>query len=158
MNTQRKRIRSGQIDSVNLLEAISVIGMEFSDSAAVNVHGVNITLGISPGGDDEIMRGRWYVVVLPKSIEANSSLRNDWIDQLNSHAQANDAFDSTSMIWGSGSFACASNSPFQMTFNPKTSRNVAQGSIIRVIAVADGITGALDSWEASSMIVAFTSS
>jgi len=157
MNVQRKKIHSGQIDPITLLEALTVDSMGFGATGAVNIHGVNITLGVSPGGDDEIMRGRWYVVLLPQSIENNSTVRNEWIDQLDNHSSANSALSSSEFVWASGSFACASNSPFQMTFSPKTSRNAQLGAVLRVIVVADGITGILDAWEASAMISLFTS-
>jgi len=156
MNAQRKRYVVGSLDSFNLKDAQTVVSLEFNDSNAVNVHGVNISLGVVPAADDEIMRGRWYVVALPRSIAEDATIRGQWIGQLDNFNSAQDAIDGSSMVWGSGVFTTTSGGPFNVTFSPKTSRNMQSQAQLRVLVVADSVTGLLDEWEAIASISCFT--
>ena len=158
MNTQRKRYQAA-IDGSLALEDAEIVGlMNFVDAPAVNIHGVNISIGVAPVDPEEVMRGRWYVCILPRSIAEDNTLRNSWVDQLNTVAAANDAIDGSTMIWGSGSFVASDATPFNTTFSPRTSRNVQMQGQLIVVVVADTISGLLDEWEAVSGISLFTSS
>ena len=63
-----------------------------------------MTMGVSPRGPDETLVGRWYVVVLPRSVVEDSAVRNLWIAQLNLITTANDVLKNSEFVWGSGSF------------------------------------------------------
>ena len=158
MNVQRKRITQVNISTTELEVATVVAGMVFQDSAAVNVHGVNITLGVTAGGDDEIALGRWYVVALPRSIVSDGATFNTWISLLNTITSVNNSFESTEFIWGAGSFVVNTNSAFNLEFSSKTSRNMQEGLALFTIVAMDDVTGLVDTWDAASTISAFTSS
>ncbi len=157
MNTQRKRILSFNVTSNLTGIAATTTSMPFDDDASVNVHGVNITMGVTPFGPDETLIGRWYVVILPNSIESDVALRNAWISNLNTTALANVALDSSEFIWGAGTILCSDKSVFNLTFAPSTSRNVKKGGRLRVIFVADAISGVIDDWDSAATISLFTS-
>jgi len=161
MNSQRKRISANILSSNAIANAEVVVAMSFNDSAAVNVHGVNVSLGVFPlGGVDpgESMRGRWYVATLPRSIVNNGASLAAWLDGLDNFTNLANNFESAPMIWGSGAFAAHSTDHFNMTFQPRTSRNMEEGSALFVIVVADDIDGLLDDWRATAHVTAFTSS
>ena len=158
MNVQRKRYATDLAESFNLEEATSVVQMNFNDAPAVNIHGVNISLGVVPAADDEIMRGRWYVTLIPPTINEESSVRNAWFDQFDTGLQATQSLDGSSMVWGSGSFTATSGGPYNVTFSPKSSRNASQNSRMDVLVAIDSVTGLLDEWEATATISLFTTS
>jgi len=148
MNTSRKTIKEAQTDQIGLADAKQILTLPFGASSAVNVHGVHIDIGIIPAADDEVARGNWWVVMFPDSIAGNASLKNDWVDQLNSGTSANTALSSAEFIWGSGTFVTSSNGGgFNYTFAPKTSRNMSKDSELVVVARMNSITGLLDEWE-----------
>jgi len=132
--------------------------MVFEDAPAVNIHGLHVTMGAYPANEGENMRGRWYVVMLPRSVAENSTTRAEWISQLDSRATTNNALEGSSFVWGSGVFVATNISPWQHTFSPKTSRNAQNESRLMVLIVADSISGAIDFWETTSNISCFTSS
>jgi len=158
MNPQRKRISSSRQSVNQTEEAITVVNLSFDDAPAVNVHGVNITLGVSPFGPDETLVGRWYVAVLPPSIENDATILSAWLDNLNTISLANAFLATADYIWGAGSIVVGEQSTFQLTFNPKTSRNINKGGRIRVIAVADAISGVADDWDSAGTISCFSTS
>ena len=156
MNANRKRITETQTDQIGLLDAKIIQTVSFDDAPAVNIHGMKCHIGIIPAADDEVARGNWWVVLLPKSIDDDVTLRNSWIDQLNNSGSANDVLNSAELIWGSGTFVCSSNGGgFNTTFVPKTSRNVMEGSALRVVACMNSITGLLDEWETNCLTTMF---
>jgi len=157
MQTQRKRIASGRQDNPVTEIAINVVQMILDTEGSVNLHGLNVTMGVSPRGPDETLVGRWYVAVVPKSVAEDSTIRNAWIAQMNTITSANAVLDSSEFIWGAGSFVCAEQSTFHLQFSPQTSRNVKEGSRIFVLAVADAVSGAVDDWDAAATISVFTS-
>ena len=158
MNTQRKRYSVNTLDSSALKDALIINDMDFTDAPAVNIHGVNISIGVALTDPEEIMRGRWYVVMLPRSVAQDTTVRNTWIQELDSFSNAINQLDGSTFVWGSGSFVCSDRTPFNTIFSPKTSRNAQQGSKLMVLIVADTITGLLDTWEAISSFSLFTSS
>ena len=155
---QRKRYHADQVDSSALNSTQIVEAMEFVDAPAVNIHGVNISLGVAPTDPDETMRGRWYVVVLPRSVAQDSTIRTAWIGELDTQSDAKQALDGSNMVWGSGSFVASQDTPFNHSFAPKTSRNIQMEGQLLVLIVADSITGLLDFWEANATIALFTTS
>ncbi len=157
MNVQRKRIAQLRITSVSTALATVIVSIDFDDGQAVNVHGLNVSMGASPNGPDETFVGRWYVVNLPPSIVSDSSLLSDWIANLNTLTGANTALDTAEFVWGAGTIMCAEQSTFQHTFNPSTSRNMKHGSRLSLIMVADAISGVVDDWDGSGVISLFTS-
>ncbi len=156
-NPQRKRIVSATSSTAVTGVALIVGSVPYDDAPAVNVHGLRVTLGVSPFGPDETLLGRWYVVNLPPSINSDVALRNAWLANLNTVALANPFLESTEFVWGSGGILCAEQSTFEMTFAPSTTRNMQKGSELYLIVVADAISGVIDDWDAVSMITQFTS-
>jgi len=158
---QRKRIAFNQAGSNQISSPIITASMQFSDAASMNVHGLNISIGVYPlGGADpgESMKGRWYVVMLPKSIVSDPSVLDPWIANLGTSALLDAHFESAPLVWGSGAFACHNTTPYNVDFHPTTSRNAENGSALLVICVADDIDGLLDDWRSIAHITAFTSS
>ena len=158
MNPQNKRIFSGRIDVALTATAFNVAAILLDKADAVNVHGVNITMGATPFGPDESFVGRWYVAMLPPSIVSDAATLATWIANLDTIAAANSFLESTDLIWGAGSIVCAEQSTFQHTFAPRTSRNAKNGSLLVVIMVADVISGVIDDWDAAATLSIFTSS
>ena len=158
MNVQRKRLNHGTVDSTALFSPQVVASIQFIDAPKVNIHGVNVTIGAMPVGADETMRGRFYVVVLPKSIVSDATTFGTWIQNLGTSGSISDHIDGSSMVWGSIAYCAGTLEPFNWTFAPKTSRNMGEGSGIFVIAVMDSLSGIIDSWEATSNISLFSSS
>jgi len=159
MTSQRKRIAFNQAGSNQISTPIITASMQFDDAASMNVHGVNVSIGIYPlGGADpgEGMKGRWYVVMLPKSIVSDPDVLNPWIANLGTTALIDAHFESAPMVWGSGAFACHNTTPYNTTFSPRTSRNIENGSALLVISVADDIDGLIDDWRSTAHITAFT--
>ena len=157
MNVQRKRIQTGRTDN-NVTEIpILTTNMSFDDAQAVNVHGVNITMGVTPAGPDETLVGRWYVAMLPSAVAGDTAVRSAWLANFNTITTANDFLDSSEYIWGTGSIVCGEQSTFQHTFNPNTSRNVMNGAQLFVFFVADAVSGVVDDWDAAATISLFTS-
>jgi len=157
MNAQRKRIQSSRQAPNTTENAITIVAMDFDDDAVVNVHGVNVSIGMTPQGPDETLIGRWYVVMLPASIVHDSTVLNAWIANLNTVTLANLALASSEFVWGAGSIVCGEQSTFQHTFSPKTSRNVKKGGSLRLILVADAISGVIDDWDGAGTISLFSS-
>ena len=157
MNAQRKRIRTARVTIGQTEQAQICTTMPFDDTNATNIHGVNITMGVSPEGPDETLVGRWYVVLFPPSVASDTTIRDAWIQNLNLITDANDHLDSTQWVWGAGTIVCAEQSTFQHSFTPKTSRNVEKGARLIVIFVADAISGVDDQWDMAATISLFTS-
>jgi len=158
MNVQQKQLVTSRIVSSAVGEATIVVFKNFLDAPAVNVHGLTVTFGVTPAGPDESFLGRWYLCNLPHSIVDDTGILNDWIDNLDDLTTTNNHLESTTMVWGAGSFTCAEQSTFQHTFSPKTSRNMQRGSGLYLIVVADAISGVLDDWDANGMLTYFISS
>ena len=156
-NPQRKIIKASRQTSNQTELAVNFNTITFDSSDAVNVHGVNISIGVSPAGPDETLVGRWYVIVMPPSIAGDATTLNAWVDQLDTIALANTHLESSEFVWGAGTIMCAEQSTFQHTFSPKTSRNVKKGATIFVVVVADAISGVIDDWDFSAMTSLFTS-
>ena len=157
MNVQRKRIRSSRVGSAQTELAVVLNQLDFDDSVAVNIHGLQIDIGMTPFGPDETLLGRWYVVVLPNSIVHDGAVFGQWLINLNTIGSANEALTSSEFVWGSGSFTCAEQAPFNTHFAPATSRNMALGSSMLIIVVADAVSGVVDNWDATSHITLFSS-
>jgi len=157
MNPQTKIIQSNRIDVAVTEIFVPIASVLFDDAPAVNIHGVNITLGATPFGPDESFIGRWYVYLLPPSVAEDLTVRNAWIANLNTIALANVALDNSQFIWGGGSIVCGEQSTFQHTFSPKTSRNAKKGSLLQVGIVADVISGVIDDWDGAATISCFAS-
>ena len=157
MTTQRKRIHSAVNETAVVEVALPIGQIEFTDAPSVNVHGINITMGITPFGPDETFLGRWYVCMLPHSIYHDIDIRNAWFQNLNTIGSANDALVSSDFVWGAGSILCSDKSVFNHTFSPSTSRNVKNGGALVVVYVADQISGVIDNWDAVTTISCFTS-
>jgi len=157
MQAQRKRIFHARVVQ-NVTEIATIVGVTtFDADNAVNVHGVNISIGMSPFGPDETLVGRWYVLMLPRSVNNDAALRAAWIANLNTIALANTHLNGTDMVWGAGSIVCAEQSTFQHTFSPKTSRNMQNGSALVIVVVADAVSGVIDDWDAATTTSLFTS-
>lgn len=158
MNTQRKRIKHNIFTSNVTENAQLVVTMPFTDSASVNIHGLNVSMGMSPFGPDETAIGRWYVILLPASIANNTALRAEWVDNLNTTALANTFLASAGKeIWGAGQFICSSESPWLHTFKPSTSRNVENEGELFVIMTVDQVSGVVDDYDLCATINLFTS-
>ena len=157
MKSQRKPIAYGRNSSVNTELTSVVLAENFIDGPLQNVHGLQCTMSASPFGPDETMVGRWYVVLLPASIANDTDLRQAWISRLDTLSSANDALSSSEFVWGAGSFICAEQAPFNLTFAPKTSRNVPFEARLMVLMVADAISGVVDNWDASASFSYFVS-
>ena len=157
MTPQRKRILCQRVSTTAIELTTTIVKMDFVDAPAVNIHGVNITMGWSPFGPDETLVGRWYVLNLPPSIAGGVTLLNQWLANLATISLANDFTDSNEFIWGSGSVVCAEQSTFQHTFSPKTSRNMKKDSSLLVVFVADAISGVIDNWDGAATISLFSS-
>ena len=158
MRTQRKRYGANRGGSITLGQATTILDMVFNDAPVVNIHGVNISVGVAPVDPEEVMRGRIYVAALSRSVAEDSTVRNTWADQLDSEVDATTALDGSSLIWGSVSFVASDATPFNWTFAPKTSRNMQNESRLIIYVVADTISGLLDEWEAVAGISLFASS
>ena len=154
--TERKRIASARGVSNQTELAFLVTTMEFDAAQAVNIHGLNVTMGMTPVGPDESLVGRWYVVLLSNSIASDATLRNAWIANLNTVDLANVALSSSEFVWGAGSIVCAEQSTFQHSFSPKSSRNAKNGAELFVIMVADAISGVIDDHDMAATISLFT--
>ncbi len=158
MNPQNKRIESFRVSSNQTQLAVFVIKAVFEDAPSVNIHGVNVTLGMSPFGPDETLVGRWYVVVLPPSVAKDAAIQNAWIANLNTTALANVQLKNTEYVWGAGSFVAGEQSTVAIQFSPKTSRNMKKDSALYVIVVADAISGVSDDWDAAATVSLFETS
>jgi len=158
MNVQRKRIQSARFSSTATETAARILSMPFRDAPSVNIHGVNISMGVTPFGPDETLLGRWYVVLLPSSIALDTSILNDWIANLDTITSANTKLNASEFVWGAGSFVCGEQSVWQHEFAPKTSRNVMKDGELFVILVADAVSGAIDNYDMVATISLFTSS
>ena len=156
MNTQRKIIRSGIEGSISLADVRTISSFLFDSAPAVNVHGLNVTLGIAPVDPEEVMRARWFIVALPNSIVHDSTVFAAWIDNLKFITPANDALEGSEFVWGSGSVVCSDVSPAVVSFSPKSLRNLQKGSALYCFVVADTISGLLDEWEAAATMSFFT--
>ena len=157
MTPQRKRIFSGRQD-VNVTEvALQTAIVTIDSGPAVNIHGLNVTMGVSPAGPDETLVGRWYVVLLPPSVGSDQNIRDAWFANLNTISSANDTLANSEFIWGAGSIVCGEQSTFQHTFSPKSSRNAKAGARLAVIFVADAVSGAIDNWDSAATLSYFTS-
>ena len=107
MTAQRKRIFSNNISS-NLTEIAQIVcELRFLDTISQNIHGVNITFGVTPFGPEETLVGRWYVIILSRSIADDTAIRNAWIANLNNISLANDALESSEFVWGAGTIVCS---------------------------------------------------
>ena len=157
MTPQNKTIVSARKD-VNVTEIASTNATHtFDGASSVNIHGLNVTIGVSPRGPDETLVGRWYVVLLPKSVASEQAIRNAWIEELNTIAGANEHLTNSEFVWGAGSIVSGEQGPFDVTFSPKSSRNAKQGSQLFVLLVADAISGVVDDWDSASTMSFFTS-
>jgi len=158
MNVQRKTIISG-LQSLSATEiALEILTKRFDDAPSVNIHGLQITMGMSPFGPDETLIGRWYVILLPPSVAKDATIRAEWIENLNTISSSNEHLDASEFVWGAGSILCAEQSVFNLTFAPKTSRNAPIGSRLIVVMVADRVSGVVDNWDGVATMSMFTSS
>jgi len=158
MTVQRKRIKTANFSSSTLEIAVPVVSMVFDASQGVNVHGLRCTMGMSPFGPDETLLGRWYVVLLPASIAADVTLRNEWISNLNTQTSANTFLDTAPQeVWGAEQVLCAEQSVYLEHFIPGTTRNAKKNDELFVIMVVDAISGVVDNFDVSAMINLFTS-
>jgi len=157
MTLQRKRIQSARFSSSATEAAAIVLQVPFRDAPSVNVHGLNVTMGATPFGPDETLIGRWYVLILPSSIDLDVAIRNAWIANLDTIAEANVHLNATEFVWGAGTILCGEQSTFQHTFAPKTSRNVTKDSTLYVVFVVDAVSGAIDNYDVAATASLFTS-
>ena len=157
MTAQRKRIRHGQLSFNDTESAHTIVSQSFDDIASGNLHGLNISMGVSPFGPEETFVGRWYVVLMPHSVNSDATIRNAWIAHLDTIAEANIALATTEFVWGAGSILCSDMSTWLANFNPMTSRNIKKGDALRVIIVADAISGVIDDWDVVATMSLFTS-
>ena len=157
MNVQRKRIKTARQQFSATETAVIVVSQEFEDGPAVNIHGLRVDFSCSPFGPEETLLGRWYVVLLPHSVNQDTTLRNQWIANLDTTGAANGALDSAKFVWGAGSFIASDQTPYNMTFVPGTSRNADKGSRLAVIYVADAVSGVVDDHDITAIMNYFTS-
>ena len=157
MTTQNKIIKASRITLNTTEDASTCLSITFDTMQSQNIHGMTVTMGVSPNGPDETLVGRWYVLLLPHSIEDDPTVRNAWIDNLDTITAQNNALEGTEFVWGAGTIMCAEQSTFQHTFAPSTSRNIKKGAVLRVVFVADAISGVADDWDGSAMVTLFTS-
>ena len=111
------------------------IDLEFLNDAMVNVHGYRAEAAFEPQDADANINGIWAVWVLPGQVIQNSDLPTTYGEFGNE--------DRTQYMWGYGPFAFSNQTPGNIKFTPKTTRNMARDSRIVFQIFIQGVSAGL---------------
>ena len=113
----------------------SFIDVDMLNDTVVNVHGYRMEMSIEPQDADANMNGIWAVWVLPGGVVQNADLPNAY------GLFGNEDF--APYLWGYGPVIASNQTPMQVVFAPKTSRNIQRGGRIVLQLFIQGVSAGL---------------
>ena len=110
--------------------------MEFDHDTVVNLHGYIAKVAMEPQDADANCNGIVAVWVLPGGVIQNSDLPQ-------TYGEHGDDEKYGSYLWALEPFTASNQTPWHMTFAPKTSRNMPRGSRVVLQVSIQGVTAGL---------------
>jgi len=115
--------------------ALLYIDIAFDKGQAVNIHGFRAESAIEPEVGDANANGLWAVWVLPGGVIQNADLPQTFGNFGNE--------DWAPYLWGYGPWVATNQTPAQIMFTPKSTRNMQAGGRVVFQILINGISSGL---------------
>jgi len=126
--------------------SVSFIDMDFIEGQAVNIHGLRCETSLEPENADANANGMWAVWLLPGGVIQNSDLPATF------GAFGNEDF--APYLWGMGPWIASNQTPTNIIFAPKSTRNIQNGGRVVFEILINGVSAGLV--RHNTMITCFT--
>ncbi len=132
MKAQRRRLEA-ESDAISIGRADAEL--VFSESDAVNFHGVHYCFSIEPENADANANGFWVLYCLPAGVIGPTDLPQTFANLDNE--------DFLPYVWGVGCWTASNQAPFHYEFAPGTSRNCQNGARVLAQVVVTGVSAGM---------------
>jgi len=115
--------------------SLNYIDVDFDKGQAVNIHGLIAQSALEPQDADANANGLWAVWVLPGGVIQNADLPQSFGDFGNE--------DFAPYLWGMGPWIASNQTPTNIHFAPKSTRNMQAGGRVVFQILINGVSAGL---------------